>query len=253
MACFLRSVGVLIAIALFAITQGCGPKYPKCSKDDHCSEKGEVCVDGTCQQCRDDANCPSGQACKGGRCEAKTECATDSDCSDNRVCRSGKCQTECSSDGDCGAGMKCSSSRCVDKMACSGPADCTGGMECRGGRCQQAQNVSRDMCTMPTVHFEFNESNLSAEGRQALSEIADCIKQKGGTVTIEGHADERGTEEYNLALGDRRARAVERYLATLGVPPNKLRTLTKGEVEPADPGHTEDAWSRNRRAEIKER
>lgn len=245
-------VGWVAILFAAAFLSGCGPKYPKCNKDSHCEEKGEVCVEGTCQQCRDDTNCPQGQACNGGRCETKPECSSDGDCSNNQVCRSGKCQTECSADGDCGAGMKCTDNRCVDRLACSGPQDCEGGMECRGGRCQQIQNVSREMCLTSPILFGFNESSLSSEARTQLSEAAECLKAKGGTITIEGHADERGTEEYNLALGDRRAQAVEKYLTSLGIPRNKLNAISKGELEPADPGSNESAWTKNRRAEIQE-
>jgi peptidoglycan-associated lipoprotein len=245
-------LSALVSLSL-AFVAGCGPKYPKCSKDDHCSDKGEVCVDGTCQQCRDNTNCPEGQQCQGGRCEAKPECAADGDCSNNQVCRSGKCQTECTADGDCGAGMKCANNRCVDKLACAGPSDCEGGFECRSGRCSRIENVGRDMCTMPTVNFGFNEATLTPDARKALSDIAECLKIKGGTITIEGHADERGTEEYNLALGDRRASTVEKYLVTMGVPASKLRSLSKGELEPVDNRSNEEAWAKNRRAEFEER
>ena len=72
-----------------------------------------------------------------------------------------------------------------------------------------------------------------------------------GTVTVEGHCDERGSEEYNLALGDRRANAVRRYLIDLGVPASRLRTVSFGEARPAVPGHDENAWRYNRRAEFK--
>src|SRR5262245_22371757 len=181
-------LGSLLLVIAAAFAVGCGPKYPKCSKDDHCKDKGEVCVDGTCQQCRDDTNCAQGQRCQGGRCEVKPECSVDGDCSNNQVCRSGKCQTECTVDSDCGSGMKCANNRCVDKMACASTSDCGPGMECKGGRCSTI-NASRDMCITPTVHFEFNEATLSAEGRKELSDIAECLKGKTGVVTIEGHCD----------------------------------------------------------------
>lgn len=245
------ALGWLAVAAVVVVAGGCGPKYPKCSKDDHCADKGEVCVDGTCQQCRDDSNCPAGQRCAGGRCEVKPECTVDGDCQNNQVCRSGKCQIECSADGDCGAGMKCANNRCVDKMACVSTSDCEAGFDCVGGRC--TTQVSRDLCVMPTVHFDFNDAALTEEGRSKLKDVAECLKSKQGTWTIEGHCDERGTEEYNLALGDRRAQSVEKYLGTLGVPKAKMRTVSKGEVEPADSRSNEEAWAKNRRVEFKER
>ncbi|MFO0724217.1 MAG: OmpA family protein [Myxococcota bacterium] len=236
----------LVVLALSLSALACGPKYPKCEKDENCAAKGEVCVDGLCQQCRDDAQCKAGEMCKGGRCEVKPECSKDGDCKSPQVCRTGKCQIECNADGDCGAGMKCSANRCVDKLACSGPSDCGAGMECKSGRCSMIE-ASRSMCNLPTIYFDYNEANLTASSQKALADSLDCLKQ-GGTIVIEGHCDERGTEEYNLALGDRRARAVERYLKNLGVGGGKIDVRSKGKLEPADPGHDEAAWAKNRRA-----
>lgn len=70
----------------------------------------------------------------------------------------------------------------------------------------------------------------------------------GVTVTIEGHTDERGTREYNLALGERRANSVRDYMIALGVDPNRIKTISYGKERPVDPSSNEDAWSRNRRA-----
>lgn len=241
----------LAALGLLALA-GCGPTYPKCDNDSHCSEKGEVCVENTCQQCRDDGQCKAGYQCKGGRCEVKPECAQDADCSDNKVCRSGKCAAECASKSDCGSGMKCRANRCVDELSCTGPTDCSPGMSCQAGRCTDAMAASRSMCDLTRIHFEFNRARVTSEGRAALQDVAECIKSKSGTITIEGHADERGTEEYNLALGDKRARATRKYLMSLGVPRSKMRIITKGETQPIESGHNESAWAANRRAEFVE-
>lgn len=245
------STSVLLA-GLFALYFGaaCGPKYPKCEKDDHCADKGEVCVEGMCQQCRDDTNCPEGQQCSGGRCEPKPECSTDNDCSGNQVCRSGKCQIECEQDGDCGVGLKCENNRCIDKLACNSDADCQAGFSCVSGRCSNAIAASSARCAYPTVRFPFNEATLSRSVKDGLNEVVECLQQKGGLIRIEGHADERGTEEYNLALGDRRAREVKKYLVRLGVPSSKLNVVSKGEAEPANSSSNEDAWAENRRAEF---
>lgn len=245
-----RLVSSLFSGLVLALMASCGPTYPKCESDEHCAEQGEFCVDGTCQQCRDDANCPEGQQCKGGRCEVKPECLSDGDCKDNMVCRSGKCQIECTSDGDCGRGYKCTNNRCIDPLACSSDADCATGMTCQGGRCA-TENVSRGFCANPpAVYFDFNIAEIRSDQRSVLEELAGCFKKETGTVTVEGHCDERGTEEYNLALGDRRANAVKKYLVRLGVPAKTLRTVSKGELQPAVRGSDEDAWSKNRRAEF---
>lgn len=242
--------------ALAALAAGCGPKYPKCDKDAQCADKGEVCVEGLCQQCRDDGQCAAGQQCKGGRCEAKPECASNADCSGNQICRSGKCQLECSADGDCGAGLKCANNRCVDKNSCDSAADCAPGMACIGGRCQaQTSQASRAMCDYPTVRFPFNEATLSGSVKSGLQQVADCLKSKSASarLVVEGHCDERGTEEYNLALGDRRARAVQDFLKRLGVPAARIEVISKGEAQPLDGRSTEDAWEKNRRAEFIEK
>ena len=240
------------ATALLLAAAGCGPKYPKCDKDDQCKEKGEVCVESQCQQCRDATQCAAGQQCNGGRCEAKPECAADGECTGNQVCRSGKCQTECTGDGDCGAGMKCRTNRCVDKLSCTAPSDCGPGQGCKSGMCTSVDAVSRDLCTMPTLRFGFNEATLTEDMRKELTDLVPCLKAKN-KVTIEGHADERGTEEYNLALGDRRARTVQKYLETLGLTSTQVDVISKGELEPVDNGHDEGAWAKNRRAEIEAR
>ncbi|MEL7369765.1 MAG: OmpA family protein [Myxococcota bacterium] len=228
----------------------CSPTYPKCDTDSHCADKGEVCVSGQCQQCRDDSSCGEGQQCNGGRCEAKPECSKNADCQGNLVCKSGACKQECAAAADCGDGMKCLANRCVDQLACNGDADCSGGMECVNARCSEPVNASSSLCVYPTVQFAFNRWALTADAQSKLEGVAACLKEKAGTLTIEGHADERGTEEYNLALGERRARAVRDYLRRLGVASNKLEVISKGELEPVNPASNETAWSENRRADF---
>lgn len=106
-------------------------------------------------------------------------------------------------------------------------------------------------CAGGTVWFAFDSSVLSAESRATLDRIGQCLRETGGALTVEGHCDERGTTEYNLALGQRRADSVKRYLTGLGIPPSKVRTVSYGEEQPVDPAHNESAWSRNRRAELR--
>lgn len=99
------------------------------------------------------------------------------------------------------------------------------------------------------VFFAFDSSELSPEAQGTLQRQAAWLKQYGNVrVQIEGHCDERGTREYNLALGARRANAVQRYLASLGVPASRMTTISYGKEYPADPRSTEDAWAKNRRA-----
>src|SRR5262245_30631342 len=102
------------------------------------------------------------------------------------------------------------------------------------------------------VYFDFDSADLRQDGRDTLTKNAAAIKGNGGAlaVRIEGHCDERGTVEYNLALGDRRARAAREALVSMGVSGSKLRTISYGKERPADPGHSESAWAMNRRAEF---
>jgi peptidoglycan-associated lipoprotein len=98
------------------------------------------------------------------------------------------------------------------------------------------------------VFFELDKSDVSTEGRSALQRDADWMKKWGKTVvTIEGHADSRGSSEYNLALGDRRARAVHEYLVSLGVPTTRLTVVSKGKEQPFCSDDNESCWQQNRR------
>ena len=99
------------------------------------------------------------------------------------------------------------------------------------------------------VYFELDSSDLSAGAQKALEENAALMKRYASwTVTIEGHCDERGTAEYNLALGERRAITARAYLVSLGIPADRVRTVSYGKEFPFDPGHDEGAWAKNRRA-----
>ncbi|MBM3534970.1 MAG: peptidoglycan-associated lipoprotein Pal [Alphaproteobacteria bacterium] len=99
------------------------------------------------------------------------------------------------------------------------------------------------------VFFDLDKSDLKPEARRTLERQAAWLKQYGNVaVTIEGHCDERGTREYNLALGDRRAKAAANYLASLGIAANRVRTISYGKERPAVLGSNEAAWSQNRRS-----
>lgn len=99
------------------------------------------------------------------------------------------------------------------------------------------------------VHFAFDSFFLDTEAERILEQKAAWLQDNAGvSVQVEGHCDERGTSAYNLALGERRANAVQQYLTVLGVDPGRLSTISYGEEQPLDPGHDEAAWSRNRRA-----
>jgi len=99
------------------------------------------------------------------------------------------------------------------------------------------------------IYFAFDKSDITPESRQVLAKQADLLKQNPSvTVTIEGHCDERGTREYNLGLGERRANATKQALVALGIAANRINTISYGKERPAVLGHNEQAWAQNRRA-----
>jgi peptidoglycan-associated lipoprotein len=132
----------------------------------------------------------------------------------------------------------------------------TGGGNASGadnnGGLTAAQIRERDAALATTVfYFEFDRSDLSAEAREALVYHANRLMENPSLrYRLEGHADERGTREYNLALGERRAQAIERYLQVQGVSAGQLEVISYGEERPVDPGTTEAAHARNRRVEL---
>jgi len=99
------------------------------------------------------------------------------------------------------------------------------------------------------VFFDFDSSSLREDGRQTLNRQAEWLKKYTNyPVTIAGHCDERGTREYNLALGERRANAARQYLVAQGIPATRVRTTSFGKENPDPPGSDEQAWAQNRRA-----
>ena len=99
------------------------------------------------------------------------------------------------------------------------------------------------------IHFGFDRYDLTPEARKILSQNAELLlKHPRAKFQLEGHCDERGTIEYNLALGERRANSTKQYLISLGVPMDRISTISYGEEMPLDPKHNEEAWAKNRRA-----
>ena len=210
-----RGLRAVMAFALGAAFMGsaCGPKYPKCEEDQDC-KAGEFCVNQLCQQCRTDSDCETGQACNAGACEA-----VEGYCDENIACPTGQ--------------------------------------DCVGSRCQvpQSEPLEREAqtntggCQLQAVYFPFDSSNLESTARDQIAKNAQCIREKGMSgVRVVGHTDPRGTEEYNLALGDRRSRAVEQYMNSLGVDKKGLSTASMGEE--MSRGEDESGWAQDRRVEF---
>ncbi|MBK5296495.1 MAG: peptidoglycan-associated lipoprotein Pal, partial [Vicinamibacteria bacterium] len=109
-------------------------------------------------------------------------------------------------------------------------------------------DINRDSPLRP-LFYGLDQAEVDAAGQQVLQANADVLKKYGSwQVTVEGHCDERGTAEYNLALGERRAVAARNYLVSLGIAAERIKTVSYGKEFPFDPAHTESAWGKNRRA-----
>jgi peptidoglycan-associated lipoprotein len=102
------------------------------------------------------------------------------------------------------------------------------------------------------VYFDFDDASIRTDAKAVLKDKADFLKANPNiSVTIEGHCDERGTEAYNLALGERRAQSIKTFLVNAGIEQSRLSTISYGEEKPVDPGHNEAAWSKNRRGHFR--
>ena len=122
-----------------------------------------------------------------------------------------------------------------------------------GAGTEKMPGMGDEIHGLERVHFEFDQYTLTAEAREILARNASFLQNNSGIkVIIEGHCDERGSDEYNLALGERRARAVQSYLASLGIPPSQMSIISYGEEIPLDPQSSEEAWAKNRRADFKQ-
>ncbi|MDD9941619.1 MAG: OmpA family protein [Myxococcales bacterium] len=215
------SMGLLSALGwiLFTIVgASCGsPEYPNCDTDEDC-HAGEFCINKMCQQCRSDEDCAAGQTCMGGACEAIAG--------------------YCESANDCAAGETCENNRCVAAQTQTTPPP-------------PPPPVAAGPCSLKSVYFAYDSSDLEGGSRSDLQVNADCIRERSiGSVHLTGMTDPRGTEEYNMALGDRRAQSAMKYLKSLGVDANVTYSSMGEEMAT---GQDESGWSRDRRVDIKER
>jgi peptidoglycan-associated lipoprotein len=196
---------------------------------------------------------------KSGECKSSQDCAAQEGF--GKVCVEGRCQ-ECGADADCRDGFVCRQNKCVPKPQCRADADCPKGQRCEGERCVAAQAEAqpsgeeagagkvpaecRDTAAF-TIRFGFDQSTLTPDSQQTLQKLADCLKRAPAKqVLIQGNCDSRGTTQYNIALGARRAEAAKKYLSDLGVA-SKLDTVSYGKEKPVCTEETEACWAKNRR------
>jgi len=139
-----------------------------------------------------------------------------------------------------------------DTAAKSTDTDTTSGADVgTSGSATEMQGGQADALSKRVVYFEFDSSDVTSETREIISAHAQNLSQNTGmSVVLEGHADERGTREYNVALGERRAKAVKQLLVVQGVQSSQIQVISFGEERPAAVGHDESAWGLNRRVEL---
>ena len=130
-------------------------------------------------------------------------------------------------------------------------ADTRGATDKAGAEAQALAARRAELLARTRVHFAFDSSTIDDEARAIIEAHASYLTANPQIrLTLEGHCDERGTREYNLALGERRAQAVEKLMRALGVGSNRVTTVSYGEEKPLDAEHNESAWRQNRRVEI---
>ncbi|MGC4121292.1 MAG: OmpA family protein [Myxococcales bacterium] len=140
----------------------------------------------------------------------------------------------------------------AEGRACSLDADCNTKELCLKGRCTAITPGLAECQGGVQAHFAFDDWRIRPDDQPSLDRLARCVgAQAGFKLSIEGNADECGTEEYNLHLGARRAQAVHKYLARSGAPAEQLSSITYGEDRPVCEEHNEACWAQNRRAEVK--
>ncbi len=232
---------IVLAVGLAAVGSagsGCtGVEYPNCRNDTDCRGRREVCVNGRCQQCRQDSDCGAEHTCLRGRCVPGLHA--------------------CEGDNDCLAGQRCVDHHCAPRAECDDHRACPSNRPCVEGRCARSEeedppdNRGR-LCTFQPISFAFDDANIDDAGRRLLQAAAECLQREGNSrYVLIGRADPRGTTEYNLGLGERRARAAQRYLNALGV--DTARIAVSSEGSEGAQGTDEASWARDRRVDFRPR
>jgi peptidoglycan-associated lipoprotein len=231
-----------MTLGSLAITScGDSSKKPGCKGDKDCKD-GKKCAENKCVECTEDSDCGKGKRCSANACIAAPECTKDDQCPAGQVCQASKCKP-CSADGDCGPGGACEAGACKRGTKCSKDDDCADDEDCVNGYCKRAGTATTDpgTCPLATVYFGFDDASIQPSERDRLDTNAQCIeKTKGKNVFLVGHTDTSGTEEYNIALSERRAQSVADYMARLGSDPARMQVVPKGETEPTGLGDDKD-------------
>ncbi len=266
----------LCVLALAAPLTGCKkPTYPECKKDKHCVvDLGEKCVDGQCQNCTTNDDCagkgtggadwtchefrctdpslvPAGS---GGAGTVGSPCAQTLDCGGGLVCNAGKC-ANCTDDIECAPGTcDLGTGTCTTPggtgTACQTDDQCAMDEICDNGTCAYSgvEPGGPNPCGVDAVFFDFDSPSLTTEAQSQLKGLAECFKTQNKLVYLEAHADQRGTEEYNIMLTDRRGNGVKKFLEDLGVTGENMQVVSKGDLEAA--GTDDTSMKQDRRVEF---
>lgn len=239
--CCARAAVIASSLAVLLAMSACGskPKAPGCKSDKDCTA-GKVCAENRCVDCYSNEQCPKGQRCSAHACIA-IKCEHDDQCPDGLVCQAGTCKP-CTADAECGLGATCAAGVCQRGKRCSKDSDCADDEDCTNGVCFKASaGNSKGSCPLATIYFGFDSSSIEPSERDRLDANSRCITSaKAKNVFLIGHTDSSGTEEYNIALSERRAQAVADYIARLGTDPARLQVVPKGETEPSGLGDDKD-------------
>lgn len=238
----LQASAFVVAAAFGLALAGCGVEYPNCEGDQNCRAHHEVCVNRHCQQCRQNSDCPAHHRCLNNRClEGDDACNADSDCPANQRCLNHHCapRTECDEHRACPSGRPCVDGRCAE--ASSAPPDDS----------EPADNQGR-LCRFEPIYFATDNATLDESARRALQSAADCLGREQNTrYVLIGRCDPRGTTEYNLALGQRRATIARNYLMSLGIAEERIVTSSEGSEGAV--GTDDASWARDRRVDFRPR
>jgi peptidoglycan-associated lipoprotein len=237
---------LVVAGAAYA-AGGCeGASWPRCENDDWCNEDGHhgVCLNGKCAECRDDAACGTGRMCASGTCTAIAGyCDETHACNGGQECQQNRCQ----------AAAKFTQ---LEKpfVECDDTKPCASGARCENGHCVSPPQGGPGCTDFPAPHFDYESPDLRGESRAVLERLAQCLTKgtlQRGRLLLTGHCDPRGEQEFNMSLGENRAEAVKVFLIGLGVPAERIRTSSRGELDST--GNDEAGWANDRRVDIEVR
>jgi len=255
-------------LSCFALVLGVAackkPVYPACKKDKHCKvDLGEKCVDGSCQNCKTNEECADkgpGFICHQFRCQDPAQidntagggeigdpCNQQSDCFGGWACTEGKCAT-CTDDVQC-APSTCNleTGRCSNTGQCQTDDQCPMDEICDGGTCVFSGTLpggGTGPCGVEAVFFGFDSDKVGDKQSEELKALATCISEQGRQVYLEAHADNVGTEEYNILLTERRGASVKDLLIEFGAPTDLLQVIAKGNLEATGSNATDRAKDR---------